>query len=147
MKSMLIEDNIDLIIIDVEDASEDILQCYGAKQETLYARIEKELKEIQQAIHSSYVVPTMPTLSKIVELGDESAQLQRLADVTEARLQRVQEEKEQATEALKQEKEEALEKLWVAQKKIDEIWAMFEEDNATVQKEKDQLLVEKTAVK
>jgi hypothetical protein len=43
-------------------------------------------------------------------VGDEPAQLRRLADATEARLRRVQEEKEQATEALKQAKEEALEK-------------------------------------
>jgi hypothetical protein len=34
----------------MEDASEDILQRYGVKQEELYERVEKELKEIQQAI-------------------------------------------------------------------------------------------------
>jgi hypothetical protein len=39
-----------------------------------------------------------------IEVGDEPAQLRRLADSTEAHLRRVQEEKEQATEALKQEK-------------------------------------------
>jgi hypothetical protein len=68
----------------VEDASEDILQRHGAKQETLYERIEKELKEIQQAIHSSRAVPTVPSSSKIAELGDEPAQLRRLEDATEA---------------------------------------------------------------
>ena len=63
---------------------------------------------------------------------------------TEARLHRVQEEKEQATEILKKEKEEVLEQLWVVQscvtayeKEKDEIRAMFEEDKAMMQKEKD----------
>jgi hypothetical protein len=75
MKSMLTEDDINLIIAAMEDASEDILQCYGAKKETLYERIEKDLKEIQQAIHSSRTVPTAPSSSKIAELGDEPTQL------------------------------------------------------------------------
>jgi hypothetical protein len=129
-KNVLTVDDIDLIITVVEDALEDILQRHGAKQKTMYERIKKELKEIQQAIHSSRVVPTAPSSSKIVELGDEPSQLRRLADATEARLQRIQEEKEKATEALKQEKEEVLEKLQVVQKEKDEIWAMYEEDNA-----------------
>jgi hypothetical protein len=67
----------------------------------LYERIEKELKEIQQAIHSSRAVPTAPSSSKIAKLGDETTQLRRLADATEALLQRAHEEKEKATEALK----------------------------------------------
>jgi hypothetical protein len=50
---VLIVDDVDLIIATMEDASEDILQRHGVKQEMLYERIEKELKEIQQAIHSS----------------------------------------------------------------------------------------------
>jgi hypothetical protein len=43
----------------------------------------------------------MSSSSEGIELGDEPAQLHRLADVKEAHLQRVQEEKEQATKALK----------------------------------------------
>jgi hypothetical protein len=50
---VLTVDDVDLIIAVVEDASEDILQRHEAKQETLYERIEKELKDIQQAIYSS----------------------------------------------------------------------------------------------
>jgi hypothetical protein len=65
MNSTLTEDDVDLIIVFMEDASEYILQCYGAKQEMLYEIIENELKEIQQAIHSSRAVPTVPSLSKI----------------------------------------------------------------------------------
>jgi hypothetical protein len=96
----------------------------------------------------------VPSSSKIVELGDEPAQLRRLVDATEAQLHRVQEEKEKATEALKREKEEVLEKLRVRQscitayeKEKDEIRAMFEEEKAMIQNEKDQMLVEKTVVK
>jgi hypothetical protein len=111
MKSMLTEDDVDLIIAIVEGVSEDILQHYGSKQETLYEIIEKELKEIQQAIHSSRVVPTTPSWLKIAKLGDEPTQLRRFEDETKARLQRAQEEKEKATESLKQQKEEVLEKL------------------------------------
>jgi hypothetical protein len=74
-KNVLTEDDVGLIIAVMEDASEDILQRHGVKQETLYERIEKELKEIQQAIHSSRAVSTVPSSSKIAELGDEPTQL------------------------------------------------------------------------
>jgi hypothetical protein len=81
---VLTVDNVDLIIIVVEDASKDILNRHEAKQETMYERIEKELKNIQQAIHSSCTVPTAPPSSKIAKLGDEPTQLRRLVDETEA---------------------------------------------------------------
>jgi hypothetical protein len=52
------EDDISLVHGAMEDASEDLLQRYGMKQEELYVRVEKELKEIQRAIqvspHSTY---------------------------------------------------------------------------------------------
>jgi hypothetical protein len=74
-------------------------------------------------------------------LGDEPAQLRRLAYVTEARLQKVQEEKEKATEALKQEKYKALEKLRgarysVAAYKIERegFQAMLREEKAQLQR-------------
>jgi hypothetical protein len=63
-------------------------------KETLYGRLEKELKDIQQAIHSSCAVPTTPYSMENVELGDEPTQLRRLEDATEAQLLRAQEEKE-----------------------------------------------------
>jgi hypothetical protein len=154
MKVTLKEDDVDLIIATVEDALEDILQRYRAKQGTLYKRIDKDLKEIQQSIYLSRAVPAAPSSSKIAELGDKPAQLQRLADATEARLHQVHEEKEKDTKALKQENEEVLEKLRVAhscitayEKEKDEIWAMFEEDKEKIQKEKYQLLAEQTTVK
>jgi hypothetical protein len=84
MKSTLTEDDVDLIIAVVEDALEYILQRYGQKHETLYERIEKEMTKIQQDIHSSCVVPTTPSSSKIAELGHDPAQLQRLKEAIEA---------------------------------------------------------------
>jgi hypothetical protein len=53
----------------MEDASKDLLQRYGAKQEELYVRFEKELKEIQRAIQVSRAVSTAPSSSKTAELG------------------------------------------------------------------------------
>jgi vacuolar-type H+-ATPase subunit I/STV1 len=113
---VLIVDNVDLIIAVIEDSSKDILQRHEAKKEIVYDRIEKDLKDIQQAIHLSRAVPIVPSSVEIVELGDEPTQLRRLVDATKARLHQFQEEKEQATEALKQEKEEVLEQLRVVQK-------------------------------
>jgi hypothetical protein len=48
---------------------------------------------------------------------------------------------------LKQEKEEALEKLRVAQQEKDDLRVKFEGDKEKMQKEKDQLLAEKTVVR
>jgi hypothetical protein len=70
----------------MEDAIEDLLQIYGMDQEELYVRVEKKLKEIQRAIQLSHVLPTTPSSSEISNLGDEPAQLQKLADATEAQL-------------------------------------------------------------
>jgi hypothetical protein len=54
----------------------------------MYDRIEKELKDIQQAIHFSHAVPITPYLAKSVELGDEPTQLKMLVDATDAQLRR-----------------------------------------------------------
>jgi hypothetical protein len=58
-------DDIQLIITTVEYASEDILQRHEAKQETMYDKIEKELKDIQQAIQSSRTVSTVPSSTEM----------------------------------------------------------------------------------
>jgi hypothetical protein len=76
----------------------------------MYDRIEAELRGVQQALYSSRTVSTAPPPSEEPELGDEPAQLCRLADVTEAHLHRAQAEKYQATVALKQAQEEVIEK-------------------------------------
>jgi hypothetical protein len=147
MQTVLMMDDIDFIIVAISDTSEDILQCNEAKQETMYERIEVEMKGVQQALYSSRAVSTVPPSSEGTELGDEPAQLHRIADATKAHLHRVQEEKEQATEALKKAKEESIEKCQVAQQEKDDIQAKFAEDRAQIQKEKEQLLTEKIGVK
>jgi hypothetical protein len=55
----------------MEDASKDILQRYGAKQQELYERVDKELKEIQQDIQLICAIPIVPYSSQVLELGDE----------------------------------------------------------------------------
>lgn len=151
---MLTKDDIGLVRGVMEDASEDLLQRYGAKKEELYLKVEKELKEIHRAIQFIHIVPIVPSSSNIAELGDELAQLRRLAYETEAQLHKFQEEKEKAIEALKKEKEEFLEKLRVAryyvttyENKKYEFQVMLEEEKEKIQREKDQLLAEKTTVK
>jgi hypothetical protein len=140
-------DDIQLIITTVEDASEDILQRHGAKQETLFERIEKEMKDIQQALQSSCAVSTVPSSAENIELGDEPTQLHILADATETRFHRVKEEKEKEKEALRQEKEDALEKLQVVQQEKDNLRVKFKEDKEKIWKEKEKLLVEQTLVR
>jgi hypothetical protein len=105
LQTVFMVDDIDLIIVVVSDISENILQRNEAKQETMYDCIKAEQKGVHRALYSSRVVSIAPPPSEGIELGDELAQLRRIADVTEAHLRRVQEEEEQATEALKQAKE------------------------------------------
>jgi hypothetical protein len=59
-------DDIHLIITTIEYSSEDILHRHESKQEKWYARIEKEMKDIQKAIHLSRVVSTMPSSEESV---------------------------------------------------------------------------------
>jgi hypothetical protein len=107
-------DDIDLIIVVVLDTSEDILQGSEAKEETMFDRIEVELKGVQQALYLSHIMSTTTLLACDTEVGDDLAHLCRLEDSTEARLHQVEDEKEQAIEALNQVKEESLKKCWVA---------------------------------
>jgi hypothetical protein len=113
----------------------------------MHERIEAELRGVQQALHSSHVVSTVPPPSKESDLGDEPTQLHRIDDATEARLRRAQEEKEQATVALKKEQEEVIEQRRVAQQEKDDLQTKFEEERAQIQQEKEQLLVEQVGVK
>jgi hypothetical protein len=87
-----------------------------SKQETMYERIEEELKGVQQALYSSCAVSIAPLSSEGTELGDDPAQLRPIEYVIEAHLH-CSGRKEQAIEALKKSKEEAIEKCWVAQQR------------------------------
>jgi hypothetical protein len=98
---MLTLNDFDFIIAAVSGTLQDIMQNTEAKKEAMYDRIETELRGVYQALQSSCVVSTTPQSLEEQDLGDEPAQLHRIADVIEARLRREQEEKEQATVALK----------------------------------------------
>jgi hypothetical protein len=67
----------------------------------MYDQIEGEIKGVQQALYSIRTVSTTSLSSRSIKLGDDPAQIYRLANVTEALIRRVQEKNEQATEALK----------------------------------------------
>jgi hypothetical protein len=56
LQTMLMVDDIDLIIVAVSYTSEDILQGNEEKQETMYDRIEAELKGVQRALYYSCAV-------------------------------------------------------------------------------------------
>jgi ketol-acid reductoisomerase len=86
---VLIVDDIDLIITAVVDTSEDILKQNEAKKETMYDRIEAEMKGVQQSLYSSRIVSTVPSSSEGAEFGDEPTQLRRIEYATKARLRRV----------------------------------------------------------
>ena len=83
---MLTLDDFDFIIIAIFDALQDLLQNIEAKQEAMQDRIETELRGVQQALHSSRAVSTMPPPPEEPDLGDEFAQLCRIADATQDHL-------------------------------------------------------------
>jgi hypothetical protein len=87
-------DDFEFIIAVILDVSQDILYNNEAKQAAMYEKIDTELRGVQEALHSIRAVSIMPPPSEEPELGDESAQLCRIVDVTEAHLHRAQEEKE-----------------------------------------------------
>ena len=60
MSTVLNVDDFDFIIADVAYASQDILQKHEAKKEEMYERIEVELRRVQQSLHSSWIVSTVP---------------------------------------------------------------------------------------
>jgi hypothetical protein len=70
---VLTMDDIDLIIVVVSDTSKYILQRNKAKQETMYGRIEAELKGVQQALYSSPTVSIAPLSLEGTELAYEPA--------------------------------------------------------------------------
>jgi hypothetical protein len=94
LQIVLTLDDFDFIITTISDALEDLLQRNEAKKETMYEKIEAELRRVQHALHSSRAVFTAPPPSEETKLGDEPTQLHKLADATEARLRRAQEETE-----------------------------------------------------
>jgi hypothetical protein len=86
LQTILTPDDFDFIVAALNDASLEIAEKQEAKQEEMYNRIEVELQGVQQALQSSRAVSTAPLPLGTPELGDEPAQLHRIADTVEARL-------------------------------------------------------------
>jgi hypothetical protein len=89
----------------------------------------------------------LPLPSGELELGDEPAQLHRVADVVEAHLRRAQEEAEQATQALKQVQGVLIEQRRVAEQEKISLQTKFDEEKVQMQQEKEQLLAGQLEVK
>jgi hypothetical protein len=89
MQTILTSDDFDFIIVALNDASLEIAEKQEAKQEVMYNRIEIEIQGVQQELQSSPAVSTAPLPLGTLEMGDEPAQLHRIADTIEAHLQRV----------------------------------------------------------
>jgi hypothetical protein len=102
MQTILTSDDFDFIIAALNDASLEIVEKQEANKEELFHWIKDELQGVQQALQSNHAVSTVPLSVGTSKLGDEPAQLHRIADIVEACLQRAQEETTQSTQALAQ---------------------------------------------
>jgi hypothetical protein len=147
MQTILTSDDFDFIIAALNDASLEIAEKQEAKKEAMYNRIEIELQGVQQALQSSRAVSTVPLSAGTPELGDEPAQLHRIAETVEARLRRAQEETTQATQALTQVQGVLVEKHSTAEWEKLDLQEKFDEEKSQLQKEKEQLLTEQLEVK
>jgi hypothetical protein len=102
MHTVLTSDDFDFIIATLDDGSLEIAKKQGEKKEEMYDRIEFKLRGVQQTLQSRHTVSTMPLPLGEPDLGDELAQLHRLAETIEACLRQEQEETKQATQELMQ---------------------------------------------
>jgi hypothetical protein len=68
----------------LNDASLDIVEKQEAKKVEMYNRIVIELQGVQQTLQSSRTVSTPPLSARTLELGDDLAQLHRIAETVEA---------------------------------------------------------------
>jgi hypothetical protein len=126
MKTVLTTDDFDFIIAALNDASLEIVGKKESNQEEMYDKLKVEFQGVQHALQSSRLVSTVPLSSGEPELGDEPAQLHRLADVVEARLRHAQEEAEQATRTLKQVQGDIVEQRRIAEQEKVSLQAKFE---------------------
>jgi hypothetical protein len=146
-ETTLTSDDFDFIVATLNDASLEIAEKQEAKQEEVFNRIKVELQGMQQALQSSRIVPTAPLSAETSRLGDESAQLHRIADTVEAHLRRAQEETTQATQALAQVQKDLEDQHSVAEWEKLDLQEKFDEEKSQLHKEKEQLLTEQLEVK
>jgi hypothetical protein len=79
MQTTLTPDDFSFLIASMNEAIEEITEKQGAKQETLYNRIEIELQGVQQALQSSCISSTVILPEGTTEEGDEPVQLRKIA--------------------------------------------------------------------
>jgi hypothetical protein len=146
-ETTLTSDDFDFIVAALNDASLEIVEKQEAKKEEVFNQIKDELQGVQQALQSSHTVSTAPLSAGTTELGDEPAQLHRIADTVEARLRRAQEETTQATQALAQVQKDLEEKRSAAEWENLALQVKWDEEKAQLQQSKEQLLVRATRSK
>jgi hypothetical protein len=89
MQTVLTSDDFNFLIEAMQDDSLEITKKQEENKEEMYDRIDIELQGVQQALQSSRAVSIV---SGEPELGDEPAQIHRLANTVEACLRKAQEE-------------------------------------------------------
>jgi hypothetical protein len=146
-ETTLTSDDFDFIVAALNDASLEIAEKQEAKQEEVFNRIKVELQGVQQALQSSRTVSTVPPSLETPELGDEPAQLHRIADTVEAHLRRAQEETTQATQALAQVQKYLEDQRSTAEWENLALQAKWDEEKTQLQQSKEQLLAEQLEVK
>jgi hypothetical protein len=146
-ETTLTSDDFDFIVATLNDASLEIEEKQEAKQEEVFSWIKDELQGVQQALQSSRAVSTAPLTVGTPELGDEPAQLHRIADTVEARLRRAQGETTQATQALAQVQKDLEDQRSAAEKENLALQEKWDEEKAELQQSKEQLLTEQLEVK
>jgi hypothetical protein len=102
---------------------------------------------VQHALQSSRVVSTAPMSAGTSELGDEPAQLHRIADTVEAHFRRAQEETTQATQTLAQVQGDLVEQRSAAEQEKLALQAKWDEEKSQLQQRKEQFLAEQLEVK
>jgi ElaB/YqjD/DUF883 family membrane-anchored ribosome-binding protein len=109
MKTTLNPDDFNFLLATLNETIKEITEKKEAKQETMYNRIETELREVQQSLQSIRVAPTTPLLEGTIEEGDEFVQLCKIADIVEVLLRSAEEVTTQVTQALQKAQEEIIE--------------------------------------
>jgi hypothetical protein len=85
-ETVLTLDEFDFIVTALNNSSLEIGEQWEAKKEEVISHIRDDLQGVKKEIQSSHAVSTTPLPSATPELGDELAQLHRIADTVKAHL-------------------------------------------------------------
>jgi hypothetical protein len=109
--------------------------------------IKVELQGVQQALNSIRAVSTAPLPLETPELGDEPAQLHRIADTVEACLRQTQAETTQATQSLVQVQKDLEDQCSTTKWENRSLQEKWDEEKTQLQQRKGHFLTEQLEVK